>query len=367
MRIKAIRKTDQYKHIEFGGIKDSWADCEVLTPSGFTPVKYFGLVKSAAPTVTITTSHGRLVCDPFHRVKLSTGATAFASDLNPECDTLVGYGGEVVKFVIGPGPISDLYDIEIESPHWYYTAGVVSHNSITLVNNSIANVLQARKVLYVTLEMSDLMSALRALGALTNKPVMKNKASLKDEVLAIVNKLKSTGEIGDLAFHEFPPDEISVDHIYSLLNDLRRNHSWVPDVICIDYLELMLSRRETDNKDDYTRQKGVATQLRGLAQNTNSLVFSATQTNRSGNNSDGPIDITKIAESYGKTMPLDYLVSINQTAEEYNSQFDPNSTQKKTVFPAPARLYIVKNRTGPKFQTVNIRINYNTMNIQEVV
>ena len=61
--------------------------------------------------------------------------------------------------------------------------------------------------------------------------------------------------------------------------------------------------------------------------------------------------MNKVAESYGKMMPMDYVVSINQTLEEYTDGI--------------IRLYIAKNRNGPKFKTITARINYNTMSVEE--
>jgi replicative DNA helicase len=245
---------------------------------------------------------------------------------------------------------------------WMAPTGV--GKSIMLINNAIANVLQGRNVLYITLELSDVHSAIRALGALTNKPVNARRFELKNEILAIVDKVRGDADIGSLVIHEFPPDEVSVDNIYALIDMLKKTKSWSPDVICVDYLELLRGRHDNDNRDEYSKQKAVSTQVRGVATNANVLVFTATQTNRSGNDGAAVIDITKIAESYGKTMPMDYLISITQSEDEYQEQFDSNGL---SAHPAPARMYIAKNRHGEKFQTIPIRINYNTMAIKEIM
>lgn len=241
---------------------------------------------------------------------------------------------------------------------WMAPTGV--GKSIALVNNAIANIRKGCKVLYVTLELSSIASAMRAIGVLTDKAMdTKQKRKLgKETMMKIANQARQDGA-GDLVIAELPPDEVSVDSIYALVDELRRNKGWVPDVIVIDYLELLLSRREADNKDQYQRQKSVSTQVRGVAINTNTLVFSATQTNRAGNDGNESIDVTKISESYGKAMPMDYLVSINQTQEEY-----VEGQEKKS---ATARFYIAKNRTGKRFITVDIRINYETMRIKEIL
>ena len=240
--------------------------------------------------------------------------------------------------------------------------------SITLVNNAVANLLRKRNVLYVTMEMSSVASAVRALGVVTSLPVNKRtQPNIKKQMVDIVAHLSRSGDIGRLGFVEYPPDEVSVDMIYAKLDDLRRNYRWVPDVIILDYLELMVSRRGSDNREDYTRQKNVSTQVRGLAKNANVMLFTATQTNRSGNDSTSVIDVTKIAESYGKSMALDYLISINQSTEEYEEQFDdPNSVNRAPIRPASARLYIAKSRTSGHGQTVPVRVNYLTYAMKEM-
>lgn len=363
MKIRSINRTIGFKHIEFGIIKDRWQSSYVYTPSGFKRIKAFECIKRNAPTKILKlTNNMALVCDPEHRVATNHG-DKFVKDLRGD-DLIFGINGYVRILGLADGPPSDLYDIEIDAPHWYYTAGILSHNSIMLVNNAIANVLHKRNVLYITLELSDVMSALRAMGVLTGKPILSNRFAFKDDVLAYIHRLKSSGEVGTLAFHEFPPDETSVDQIYSLIDHLRRSRGWQPDIVCIDYLELMTSRRASDNKDEYLRQKSISTQVRGLAIKENVLVFTATQTNRSGNNGEQNIDISKIAESYGKSMPMDYLISLNQTQEEYDSQFDDRNGIKESVRPAPARMYIAKNRHGSKFVSIPVEINYKTMGIK---
>jgi replicative DNA helicase len=135
---------------------------------------------------------------------------------------------------------------------------------------------------------------------------------------------------------------------------LKRTKGWAPDVVIVDYLELMMSRRSAYNKDDYTRQKKVATELRGFAKKENVLVFTATQTNRDVSKKDkgnggggGPIDVNRAAESFGKMMPTDYVVSLNQSSDEYKA--------------GRMRFFVAKNRNGPKFKTISALVNYETM------
>ncbi len=244
-----------------------------------------------------------------------------------------------------------------------YMAPTGVGKSIMLVNAGVANFYQGRKVLHITLELSEHKTQLRYAGVFTdlkvNKERYKNKAAFEGRL----RKIKNSGA-GDLRIYQFPPDEISVNHIYTLLEQLRRLYSWKPDVIIVDYLELMRPRRKSDDKE-YNTQKNVSTELRGLGINTETYIITATQTNRSSNEgadkdgNGGPIGIEKVAESYGKMMATDYVVSINQSKSEYNGRGPEDNNQ------GYLRLFVAKNRNGEKFKTVNCTVNYNTFKVKE--
>ena len=142
----------------------------------------------------------------------------------------------------------------------------------------------------------------------------------------------------------------------------------------------MLPRRTTKHDNDYNMQKRVATELSRLAKMEKVLVFSAIQTNREGNeNLDSPkedkvIGLNKVAESYGKLMPVDYLVTINQTMNMYDdgdekekySKLVADMNMEKAITNAKCNFYIAKNRNGPKFQSCQASINYETMKMKDV-
>lgn len=231
--------------------------------------------------------------------------------------------------------------------------------SILLVNNAISSLKGANNdgtngqdVLLVTFELDTIKTALRCLSATTGIP-QDQVANNQDYIRRVINTIKDTYN-KKLLIYEFPPDECSVDHIYALIDNLKRKEGWRPDVVVVDYLDLMVSRNASYNKDDYTRQKHIATELRGLAKNENVLVFTATQTNRSGGEGSEPIDLSKTAESYGKQFALDYVISLNQSIED------------KLEKPPRIRFYVAKNRNGPKNELITCEINYDTMVVKEM-
>jgi replicative DNA helicase len=259
---------------------------------------------------------------------------------------------------------------------WMAPTGV--GKSIALVNSGAANIKRGKNVLHITLEMSWQKTAERYLGCFTDiaiKDRVKHRTTVESRLAAI----KATYQ-AELYIAEFAPDEISTDTIHAMMDNLRRTRNLQFDVVVIDYLELMLSRVPANNKDEYIRQKRVSTEVSRLAFKENVLCFTASQTNRSGNEgqdskgSDKVIDISKVAESYGKTMPLSYIVTINQSKQEYEHGL-PKDSEGKAIkvrdgkeirnTNAMCRFYVIKNRNGAKFQIISVRINYETMGMKE--
>ena len=233
---------------------------------------------------------------------------------------------------------------------WMAPTGI--GKTMILVNTGAMCFRANQKVLHITLEISSHKTKLRYGGVFTRIPISQRYDS-KDRMVERIERERS-GSSGDIIIYEFPPDEISVDTIHQVIKWLRRTKGWSPDVVIVDYLELMVSRKAAYNKEDYVRQKKVSTELRGLAQKEDVLLFTATQTNRAQtqkkdkvSDGGGLLDVNRVAESYGKMMPSDYVVSLNQTPDEYKQN--------------RIRLYIAKNRNGPRFKTLSAKVNYETM------
>ena len=355
-----IKKTNKFKELEFRILRDEGIENkEILTPNGFQPILAFDFIQSYN-TITISTVTNKITCHPKHKLLVWHGKEKielFADQLDNNIHELIGYHDSRILFEISDGEVSELYDIEIPSPHYYYTSGIVSHNSVVMVNNAISSLRgpngdgkNGQDVLFITFEMSALKTALRAVGTATGVK-MDEINDHQDMIRRIMNQLKHSLN-KRLLIHEMAPDECSVNHIYALIDSLKRKENWRPDVVILDYMDLMISRVPSYNKDDYTRQKHVATEIRGLAKNENVLIFTATQTNRSGA-SEETADLTKAAESFGKQFALDYVISLNQ------------NNQERTANPPRMRMFVAKNRNGPKHDTISCEINYETMTVRE--
>lgn len=240
-----------------------------------------------------------------------------------------------------------------------WLAGTNVGKSIVLCNNAISSLQGERAggeigqdVLLITFELDSIKTAFRCLGAATGVPL--NDIVEKQEYIRRTVRTMERTYKKKFAIYEWPPDECSVTHIYALLDHLKRTKGWKPDVIILDYLDLMMSRNEHYNKDDYDRQKHVANEIRGLAKNEEVLIFTATQTNRSGASGGEVIDLNKAAESFAKQFSIDYVISLNQ------------STSERRATPPRIRLFVAKNRNGPKHETVECTIEYDKMQVREL-
>lgn len=87
--------------------------------------------------------------------------------------------------------------------------------------------------------------------------------------------------------------------------------NFVPDVIVIDYADIMKMevKGETRNQLDDLWKK-----LRGLAQELNCLVVTASQVNRSGNK--GDVTLSHVAEDFRKGGHVTHMIALNKEPEE---------------------------------------------------
>jgi replicative DNA helicase len=152
---------------------------------------------------------------------------------------------------------------------------------------------------------------------------------------------------GALRIKQFPTKRLNIAGLRAFLNQERNYNNFEPDVLIIDYLELMT----TDSTlAEYQAQERTAQELRGLAVENNILIWTATQTNREGRKVNIITD-AELADSYGKIRVCDLVFSINQTEEEFDD--------------GKARLYVMKSRNGRARFIVNVKINYSTLVISQ--
>lgn len=221
--------------------------------------------------------------------------------------------------------------------------------SLYLVNQGVQSMIEGRKVLYISLEMSEDKIAQRFDSIMTLVPQFKLKqVTSATTVKERLNMFKEQFPGSDLIIKEFPTGQASANTLRNLLVQLHNYDEFDPDVVIIDYLELMRPIREV--QQEYHAQQKVAEEVRGIAMEFNNLIWTATQTNRQGRMVKVITD-AELGDSYGKIRTCDFAMSLNQSEEEFD-----NGTM---------RGYVVKSRNGrPRF-TVPMRVDYGTLRMSE--
>jgi hypothetical protein len=167
---------------------------------------------------------------------------------------------------------------------------------------------------------------------------------LKDRL----NKFLEKSPGSRLVIKEFPTGMATVNTIRSLLIQLRNYEDFIPDIVIVDYLELLRPIRNIDA--EYMAQQRICEELRGLAMEYNCLIWSASQTNRQGSKV-SIITETELGDSFGKIRVADYAISLNQTPEEYES--------------STMRIYVMKARDAKQKYIVPCNVNYTNLQMME--
>ncbi|MDK1290131.1 DnaB-like helicase C-terminal domain-containing protein [Pseudoalteromonas umbrosa] len=114
-----------------------------------------------------------------------------------------------------------------------------------------------------------------------------------------------------LVIKQFPTGQLTVPMLESYLDQLERHCNFVPDMVVIDYADLM--------KLDASKMRESLGQLykdlRGIAVERNLAMVTATQTNRDGADV-GVITEKHVAEDFSKIAIADNIISLNQTEAE---------------------------------------------------
>lgn len=237
--------------------------------------------------------------------------------------------------------------------------------SWALLHCAKMSALQRKKVLVVTLEMSETkyiarmaqsifsLSRREALLPVTDlifdsngsfqefdfsevrRPVLGDKG-VKD---FIKEKMIKVGRALKLVVKQFPTAQLTVAGLKVYLDQLERAHNFIPDVLIIDYADLFA----IDAANVRIATGNIIKELRGIAVDRNLAVVTASQTNRSGEDAQ-LITLKHLAEDYSKAATADIVVTYNQTDME--KQF------------GLARLHCAKNRDEEAGRTILIAQQY---------
>ena len=197
-----------------------------------------------------------------------------------------------------------------------------------------ANALKAgKKVVHYTLELNENYVGLRYDTIYTG--IEPGKVPEHPEVIReLVEQIK-----GEIIIKYYPARTITSHTIQAHVQQMA-SLGFKPDVIIVDYADLMSATARTDAR--HQELGAIYEELRGLAGELNVPIWTASQTQRSSIQ-DEVIQADKIAESYAKIMTADLVISISRKLED---------KVHKT-----GRAHVIKNRFGADGQTLPMIID----------
>jgi len=227
----------------------------------------------------------------------------------------------------------------------YVFAGETNVGKSIFLGNIATNIaLYGKTVLLISLEMSEMMYARRLSSSITSIPLSHLKAE-SDNLRQLITQI-AQGKKSKIIIKEFPPSTLTPHQLKSYVKKLIQR-GIKPDAIVLDYLNLLHSPL---GNNSYERVLYAAQQTRALSYELNCPIISATQLNRSGYNVDNP-GLETISESIGLATTSDAIISIWQKDEDKELGI--------------INIGMSKNRFGPNFGSIALKIDYNTLQITE--
>ena len=191
-------------------------------------------------------------------------------------------------------------------------------------------------VLHYTLELGEDYVGRRYDAFFTKVPVdqiLKNREKVED----VIPQLP-----GELIIKEFPMGRATISTIESHIRKVT-DLGTKPDLIIIDYVDLLSSRKRTADRKGEIDDIYMST--KGLARELNIPIWSVSQVNRAGAKDD-VIEGDKAAGSYDKIMITDFCMSLSRKAKD-----KVNGT---------GRFHIMKNRYGMDGLTFGVTADTST-------
>ena len=191
-------------------------------------------------------------------------------------------------------------------------------------------------VLHYTLELGEDYVGRRYDSFFTKIPV-NHIMNEKEKVEEIVPQIE-----GKLVIKEFPTGRASIHTVESHIKKCI-SQDVKPDLILIDYVDLLSSKRK--NVDRKYEIDDIYTSTKGLARELNLPIWSVSQVNRAGAKDD-VIEGDKAAGSYDKIMITDFCLSLSRKAKD-----KVNGT---------GRFHVMKNRYGMDGLTFGVKADTST-------
>ncbi len=210
--------------------------------------------------------------------------------------------------------------------------------SFFLVNLGYGALAAGKNVIHYSFELSETHVGNRYDSRITGIPTKE----LRGRMAEAENELTRFNG-GQLFIKEYPPKVATINTIKFHMGRLLSN-GFNPDLIIIDYGDLMKSRRGYDQKR--FELESIFEDLRALSMEMKLPIWTATQSNRDGFNDD-IITIDKVGEAINKAMVVDFFGTFSQRKFHIGKNRMGEANVNFNIKMDPARAYIDLNEDMP--------------------
>ena len=235
--------------------------------------------------------------------------------------------------------------------------------TVALVNLGYNCLKQDLRVVVFTMELSNDMYG-RRFDSLISNVDLDDLGPLVNTVKERVAEFFKQHPKAELIIKEFPPKGATINTFNAFINTLckEKGRDWKPDVIIVDYLNLVGAAGAVDD-NMYQEGLKVSEQLRALSYRWKAPVLTAVQINTEGmKNEDGP-EMENVSQSRGIAHTADFMFGIHRD-EAGNIR---GKIIKSRLGPATGRENICFRRDDHTLRMIDTQEDYNQAQVTETV
>ena len=199
---------------------------------------------------------------------------------------------------------------------------------------------EGKTVVHYTFELSDKVIGRRYDACITSI-ALNELNSFKEQVYDEISDLQ-----GSLIIKEYPTKSASTQTLKTHLEKLKKRGIDI-DMIIVDYADLLKPVSITREKRHDL--ENIYEELRGMAQEYECPLWTASQTNRSGLNAE-VVTMEAISEAFNKCFVADFICSVSRTAQD-----KVNNT---------GRMFVAKNRNGVDGIVYPLMVDWSNVSMQ---
>lgn len=217
--------------------------------------------------------------------------------------------------------------------------------SVFLLNMAGNAVLQGYNAAYISLELSERLIT-RRFNVFFSGQTEDELEHLPPDALrqTLLSQYKRLG-MGKLLIKHFSIRSVTVRDIEAFLKTFAAKHKWFPDLLVIDYLDII--RSPYAKKDRWEQLEDISEELKGMTERHFIATWTASQVNRAGMNS-SLVRNDHSAGSLNKTFAMDAIFTASPKVEE--------NPEHRVV-----SLFNSKNRQGRDSVTLDFEMDFDRM------